>query len=125
MKNIVVTVPAYFNDSQADSLHHRIRPEQDGRRAQRADLRLGGGISDISMLNTEEGIFLEFKPHHPKNLTQYQRALRRPNTTYIKIDSLFDTIEFNSISTHARFGNLCSDDFRTTNDPVGKDLRAA
>ncbi|ETP46580.1 hypothetical protein F442_07197 [Phytophthora nicotianae P10297] len=104
----------------------------------------------MSMLNTEKGIFLvkatagdthlggedsdnrlveyfeqEFKPHHRKNLTQYQRALRRPNTTYIKIDSLFDTIEFNSISTHVRFENLCSDDFRTTNDPVGKDLRAS
>ncbi|ETL41604.1 hypothetical protein L916_07462 [Phytophthora nicotianae] len=134
MKNIVVTVPAYFNDSQADSLHHRVRPEQDGRRAQRADLRLGGGISDMSLLNTEEGIFLvkatagdthldgedsdnrlveyfeqEFKPHHRKDLTQYQRALRRPNT-------------FNSTNTHPRFENLCSDDFRTTKEPVGKDL---
>ncbi|ETI56819.1 hypothetical protein F443_00781 [Phytophthora nicotianae P1569] len=107
MKNIVVTVPAYFNDSQADSLHHRVRPEQDGRRAQRADLRLGGGISDMSLLNTEEGIFLvkatagdthldgedsdnrlvenfvqEFKPHHRKDLThadvhQDRLAVRR------------------------------------------------
>ncbi|ETK88781.1 hypothetical protein L915_07011 [Phytophthora nicotianae] len=104
----------------------------------------------MSLLNTEEGIFLvkatagdkhlggedsdnrlvenfvqEFKPHHRKDLTQYQRALRRPNTTYIKIGSLFDAIKFNSTNTHPRFENLCSDDFRTTKEPVGKDLRAS
>ncbi|ETN10615.1 hypothetical protein PPTG_22662 [Phytophthora nicotianae INRA-310] len=129
MKNIVVTVPAYFNDSQADSLHHRIRPEQDGRRAQRADLRLGGGISDMSMLNTEKGIFLVKATAGDTHLggEDSDNRLNRLSSaqTYIKIDSLFDTIEFNSISTHVRFENLCSDDFRTTNDPVGKDLRAS
>ncbi|KAL2936422.1 Heat shock 70 kDa protein [Bienertia sinuspersici] len=84
IKDAVVTVPAYFNDSQRQyytsnkrcrshirpkrhahnqrthGSSHRIRPRQEGisnGRKKRLNFDLGGGTFDVSILTIEEGIF--------------------------------------------------------------------
>ncbi|KAE8968390.1 Heat shock protein, partial [Phytophthora rubi] len=181
----VITVPAYFNDSQRQATKDagaiaglnvlRIINEPtaaaiayglDKKGGERNVLifDLGGGTFDVSLLSIEEGIFevkatagdthlggedfdnrlveyfvQEFKRKHRKDLTQNQRALRRLRTAcerakrtlsssaqaYIEIDSLYDSVDFNSTITRARFEDLCGDYFRKTMEPVEKVLRDA
>ncbi|KAE8907926.1 Heat shock protein [Phytophthora fragariae] len=185
VKNAVITVPAYFNDSQRQATKDagaiaglnvlRIINEPtaaaityglDKKGGERNVLifDLGGGTFDVSLLSIEEGIFevkatagdthlggedfdnrlveyfvQEFKRKHRKDLTQNQRALRRLRTAcerakrtlsssaqaYIEIDSLYDSVDFNSTITRARFEDLCGDYFRKTMEPVEKVLRDA
>ncbi|KAI6214073.1 Heat shock protein 70 [Aphelenchoides besseyi] len=81
----------------------------------------------------------EFKRKHKKDLSTNPRALRRLRTAWedakrelssstqvsIKIDSLFDGINFYTDITRARFEELCDDLFRSTIDYVEKALRDA
>src|SRR5690349_5225834 len=67
----------------------------------------------------------EFKSKHRKDLTTSDRAMRRLRTacerakialsnstrTTVQIDSLFESIDFNSAITRARFEDLCGMSF--------------
>ncbi|KAH7729298.1 heat shock protein 70 [Aphelenchoides avenae] len=102
VKDAVITVPAYFNDSQ------RQATKDAGRAAVRRNVLifdLGGGTFDVSILTIEDGIFevkstagdthlggedfdnrmvthfvAEFKRKHKKDLASNPRALRRLRT---------------------------------------------
>ncbi|MED6147470.1 Heat shock cognate 70 kDa protein 2 [Stylosanthes scabra] len=155
VKNAVVTVPAYFNDSQRQAT-------KDAGNILIFDL--GGGTFDVSLLTIEEGIFevkatagdthlggedfdnrmvnhfvQEFKRKNKKDISGNPRALRRLRTacerakrtlsstaqTTIEIDSLFEGIDFYSTITRARFEELNMDLFRKCMEPVEKCLRDA
>jgi L1 cell adhesion molecule like protein len=184
VKKAVVTVPAYFNDSQrqatkdagtisgleilriineptaaaiAYGLDKKIEVERNV-----LVFDLGGGTFDVSLLAIESGIFevkatagdthlggedfdnrmvnhfvQEFRRKHKKDLTESLRALRRLRTACerakrtlsnatqatIEIDSLFDTIDFSSTITRARFEDMNMDMFRRCLEPVEKVLR--
>ncbi|KAI6236489.1 Heat shock protein 70 [Aphelenchoides besseyi] len=101
-----------------------------------ADTHLGGEDFDNRMVNH---FVAEFKRKHKKDLSTNPRALRRLRTAWedakrelssstqvsIKIDSLFDGINFYTDITRARFEELCDDLFRSTIDYVEKALRDA
>merc|ERR1712106_343840 len=153
VKDAVVTVPAYFNDSQ------RQATKDAG-----VIFGLGGGTFDVSILTIEEGIFevkstagdthlggedfdnrmvnhflQEFKRKYKKDPQDNKRALRRLRTACerakrtlssstqasIEIDSLYEGIDFYTSITRARFEELCADLFRGTLEPVEKSLRDA
>ncbi|KAJ8259586.1 hypothetical protein GJAV_G00171140 [Gymnothorax javanicus] len=102
VSNAVITVPAYFNDSQRQATKDagviaglnvlRIINEHPaaaiaygldkGKRGERNVLifDLGGGTFDMSILTIEDGIFEEFKRKHKKDISQNKRALRRLRT---------------------------------------------
>ncbi|KAJ9550057.1 hypothetical protein OSB04_022600 [Centaurea solstitialis] len=104
VKNAVVTVPAYFNDSQRQATKDagvisglnvmRIINEPtaaaiayglDKKAASVGEKNvlifdLGGGTFDVSLLTIEEGIFEEFKRKNKKDITGNARALRRLRT---------------------------------------------
>ncbi|KAL5522873.1 SSA2_1 [Sanghuangporus sanghuang] len=79
----------------------------------------------------------EFKRKNKKDLSSNPRALRRLRTACerakctlssaaqmtIKIDSLYEGIDFYTSITRARFEELCQDLFRSTLEPVEKVLR--
>ena len=52
-----------------------------------------------------------------------KRALSSATQTFIEIDSLFESIDFCTSLTRARFEELCQDLFRSTLEPVEKVLR--
>uniref|UniRef100_A0AC11DCT6 Heat shock 70kDa protein 1A n=1 Tax=Ovis aries TaxID=9940 RepID=A0AC11DCT6_SHEEP len=120
--NAVITVPAYFNDSQ--------------RQATAGDTHLGGEDFDNRLVNH---FVEEFKRKHKKDISQNKRAVRRLRTACerakrtlssstqasLEIDSLFEGIDFYTSITRARFEELCSDLFRSTLEPVEKALRDA
>uniref|UniRef100_A0A453IDX3 Uncharacterized protein n=1 Tax=Aegilops tauschii subsp. strangulata TaxID=200361 RepID=A0A453IDX3_AEGTS len=153
IKNAVVTVPAYFNDSQRQATKDNV-----------LIFDLGGGTFDVSLLTIEEGIFevkatagdthlggedfdnrmvnhfvQEFKRKNKKDISGNPRALRRLRTacerakrtlsstaqTTIEIDSLFEGIDFYTTITRARFEELNMDLFRKCMEPVEKCLRDA
>nr|XP_019571068.1 PREDICTED: heat shock 70 kDa protein 1-like [Rhinolophus sinicus] len=123
--NAVVTVPAYFNDSQRQATKDagviaglnvlRIINEPTAAaiaygldrtgKGERNVLifDLGGGTFDVSILTIDDGIF----------------------EASLEIDSLFEGIDFYTSITRARFEELCSDLFRGTLEPVEKALRDA
>uniref|UniRef100_A0A6V7QUA6 Heat shock cognate 70 kDa protein n=1 Tax=Ananas comosus var. bracteatus TaxID=296719 RepID=A0A6V7QUA6_ANACO len=104
VKNAVITVPAYFNDSQRQATKDagviaglnvmRIINEPTAaaiaygldKKASKAGEKnvlifdLGGGTFDVSILTIEEGIFEEFKRKHKKDISGNPRALRRLRT---------------------------------------------
>ncbi|KAJ6322786.1 hypothetical protein OIU77_012599 [Salix suchowensis] len=104
IKNAVVTVPAYFNDSQRQATKDagviaglnvlRIINEPTAaaiaygldKKATSVGEKnvlifdLGGGTFDVSLLTIEEGIFEEFKRKHKKDISGNPRALRRLRT---------------------------------------------
>uniref|UniRef100_A0A8C5PDM9 Heat shock protein 70 n=1 Tax=Leptobrachium leishanense TaxID=445787 RepID=A0A8C5PDM9_9ANUR len=143
--NAVVTVPAYFNDSQrqatkdAGTFDVSILTIDDGIfevKSTAGDTHLGGEDFDNRMVNH---FVEEFKRKHKKDLSQNKRAIRRLRTACerakrtlssstqasIEIDSLFEGIDFYTSVTRARFEELCSDMFRGTLEPVEKALRDA
>jgi len=185
VKNAVITVPAYFNDSQRQATKDagvisglnvlRIINEptaaaiaygldKKGTEKNVLIFDLGGGTFDVSLLTIEEGIFEvkatagdthlggedfdnrlvdhfkdEFKRKFRKDLGENQRALRRLRTAcerakrtlssatqaHIEIDSLFESIDFNSVITRARFEDLNMDYFKKCMEPVEKVLKDA
>ncbi|KAK8280491.1 hypothetical protein V6Z12_D09G178800 [Gossypium hirsutum] len=145
VKNAVVTVPAYFNDSQRQATKDagviaglnvmRIINEPTAA-ATAGDTHLGGEDFDNRMVNH---FVQEFKRKNKKDISGNPRALRRLRTscerakrtlsstaqTTIEIDSLYEGIDFYSTITRARFEELNMDLFRKCMEPVEKCLRDA
>lgn len=81
----------------------------------------------------------EFKRKTKKDMSQNQRALRRLRTScerakrtlsnatqaHVEIDSLFESMDFNSIITRAKFEELNMDYFHKCMGPVEKVLSDA
>lgn len=100
------------------------------------DTHLGGEDFDNRLVNHFAD---EFKRKHKKDLSSNKRAIRRLRTACerakrtlstssqasIEIDSLFETIDFYTSITRARFEELNADLFRGTMEPVSKALRDA
>jgi heat shock protein 1/8 len=105
-------------------------------KATAGDTHLGGEDFDNRMVDY---FIQDFKRRHRKDMSKNQRSLRRLRTAcerakrtlssstqaHIEIDSLFETIDFNSTMTRARFEDLCMDHFKKCMDPVEKVLRDA
>ncbi|TKR62648.1 hypothetical protein L596_026575 [Steinernema carpocapsae] len=187
VKNAVVTVPAYFNDSQRQATKdagkiaglHVLRIINEPTAAALAygldnELKgeknvliydLGGGTFDVSILSIAEGSLFEvlstagdthlggedfderlvehltkeFERKYGKDLRKNPRALRRLRTAcerakrtlsssadaHIEIDSLFESHDFYTHISRARFEELCADLFRHTLEPVEKALNDA
>ncbi|KAL1778403.1 heat shock 70 [Sigmodon hispidus] len=143
--NAVVTVPAYFNDSQRQATKDAgtiaglnvLRMNQLLLLLLMAgDTHLGGEDFDNRMVNH---FTAEFKRKHKKDISENKRAIRRLRTACerakrtlssstqasIEIDSLYEGIDFYTSITRARFEELNADLFRGTLDPVEKALRDA
>merc|ERR1712038_2184259 len=139
VNNAVITVPAYFNDSQRQATKDagaisglnvlRIINEptaaaiaygldKKGEEKNVLIFDLGGGTFDVSLLTIEEGIF-EVKA------TAGDTHLGGEDFDNRMVDYLFDGIDFNSTITRARFEDLCMDQFKKCMDPVEKVLRDA
>nr|GEW89612.1 heat shock cognate 70 kDa protein 2-like [Tanacetum cinerariifolium] len=155
IKNAVVTVPAYFNDSQ------RQATKDAGAIAGLNVLRIINeptaasivyGLDKKASSTGEKNVLifdpwwwmvnhfvLEFKRKNKKDISGNPRALRRLRTTCerakrtlsstsqttIEIDSLFEGIDFYSTITRARFEELNIDLFRKCMEPVEKCMRDA
>merc|ERR1712021_94964 len=146
VKDAVVTVPAYFNDSQRQATKDagvisglNVLSIEDGIfevKSTAGDTHLGGEDFDNRMVDHFTN---EFKRKHKKDLKGNKRALRRLRTACerakrtlsasaqanIEIDSLFEGVDFYTSITRARFEELCADLFRGTLDPVEKAMRDA
>ncbi|GBC24424.2 heat shock protein HSS1 [Rhizophagus irregularis DAOM 181602=DAOM 197198] len=134
VKNAVITVPAYFNDSQRQAVKDasliaglntfRIRTGStvaaiayglDKKTTGERNVLvfdLGGGTCNVSLLTIEEGIF-EVKAVAGDNHLGAS----------IEIDSLYESIDFYTSLTRARFEELSQDLFCSTMEPVEKVLR--
>ncbi|CAB4392194.1 unnamed protein product [Rhizophagus irregularis] len=184
VKNAVITVPAYFNDSQRQAVKDasliaglntfRIRTGStvaaiayglDKKTTGERNVLvfdLGGGTCNVSLLTIEEGIVevkavagdnhlggedfdnrlvnhfvQEFKRKFKKDISSNARAVRRLRTACerakrtlstsikasIEIDSLYESIDFYTSLTRARFEELSQDLFCSTMEPVEKVLR--
>ena len=98
------------------------------------DTHLGGEDFDTRLVNH---FAQEFKRKHKQDMTDNARAMRRLRTACerakrtlssatqasIEIDSLYESIDFYSTITRARFEELCMDLFRGTMDPVERALK--
>ncbi|XP_052076579.1 heat shock protein 70 B2-like [Mytilus californianus] len=100
------------------------------------DSQLGGEDFDNRMINH----FLnKFKRKYKKDISGDNGAIRKLRTACekakktlsssteasVKINSLFEGIDFNTKVTRARFEELCSDLFKGTLEPIEKALRGA
>lgn len=100
------------------------------------DTHLGGEDFDNLLLQHFEQ---EFKRKYGKDISQNPRATRRLRTACerakrtlsssteatLEIDSLFESIDFHTKISRARFEELCASLFRKTLDPVEQALRDA
>ncbi|KAK9505004.1 hypothetical protein O3M35_009159 [Rhynocoris fuscipes] len=138
VRNAVITVPAYFNDSQRQATKdagaiaglnvQRIINEptaaalayglDKGLKGERNVLifDLGGGTFDVSILTIDEGSLFEVKS------TAGDTHLGEAS---IEIDALYEGIDFYTKISRARFEELNSDLFRSTLQPVEKALNDA
>ncbi|KAJ6537547.1 heat shock protein 70 [Mycena vulgaris] len=104
-----------------------------GERNEHSTSHLGGEDFDNRLVNH---FAQEFKRKNKKDLSSNLGALRRLRTAYerakrtlpsaaqtIEIDTLFESINFFTSLTRARFEELFQDLFRSTLEPVGKVLR--
>ncbi|EHB12063.1 Heat shock cognate 71 kDa protein [Heterocephalus glaber] len=126
--NAVVTVPAYFNDSQRQATK---------------DAGTIAGLNVLRIINEPTAAAIAYgldkKCKHKKDISENKRAVRRLRTACerakrtlssstqasIEIDSLYEGIDFYTSITRARFEELNADLFRGTLDPVEKALRDA
>nr|XP_045748698.1 heat shock cognate 71 kDa protein [Mirounga angustirostris] len=125
--NAVVTVPAYFNDSQRQATK---------------DAGTIAGLNVLRIINEPTAAAIAYgldKKKHKKDISENKRAVRRLRTACerakrtlssstqasIEIDSLYEGIDFYTSITRARFEELNADLFRGTLDPVEKALRDA
>jgi len=184
VKDAVITVPAYFNDSQRQATKDagaicglnvlRIINEPTAAAiAYGLDKKgkgeknilifdLGGGTFDVSLLTIEEGIFevkatagdthlggedfdnklvewcaADFLKKTQIDIREEPRAMRRLRTqcerakrilsastqTNIEVDSLAQSIDYNTIITRAKFEELCLPYFKECIPPVEKVLK--
>merc|ERR1712000_195826 len=153
VNNAVVTVPAYFNDSQRQATKDAgliaglnvLRIINEPTAAAIAygldkkttwDTHLGGEDFDNRLV---DHFINEFKRKHKKDIKGNKRAVRRLRTACerakrtlsasaqanLEIDSLFEGIDFYTSITRARFEELCQDLFRSTTTPVDRVLADA
>ncbi|KAG7283885.1 hypothetical protein CRUP_034072, partial [Coryphaenoides rupestris] len=108
VSNAVITVPAYFNDSQ------------------RQATKDAGVISGLNRKHKKD------ISHNKRAVRRLRTACERAKRTLssssqasIEIDSLFEGIDFYTSITRARFEELNSELFRGTLEPVEKALRDA
>ncbi|CDQ87379.1 unnamed protein product [Oncorhynchus mykiss] len=154
VSNAVITVPAYFNDSQRQATKDagvisglnvlRIINEptaaaiayglDKGKRGERND-----GIFEDFDNRLVNHFVEEFRRKNKKDISQNKRAVRRLRTACerakrtlssssqasVEIDSLFEGMDFYTSITRARFEELNSELFRGTLDPVEKALKDA
>ncbi|KAH8112178.1 Hsp70 protein-domain-containing protein [Phellopilus nigrolimitatus] len=143
VEDTVVTVPAYFNDSQRQATKdagviaglHVLRIIDEPTAAAIAyGLDKNEGIFELKATAGDTHLGDEDFDNH---LSTNPRALRRLRTacerakrtlssaarTTIEIDSLFEGIDFYTSLTRARFEELCQDLFRSTLEPFEKVLR--
>jgi L1 cell adhesion molecule like protein len=184
IKDAVITVPAYFNDSQRQATKDagaianlnvlRIINEPTAAAiAYGLDKKgkgeknvlifdLGGGTFDVSLLTIDDGIFevkatagdthlggedfdnklvewcaTEFMKKSGLDVRSNPRAMRRLRTqcerakrilssstqTTIEVDSLFESADFNTVITRAKFEELCIGYFKECIPPVEKVLK--
>jgi heat shock protein 1/8 len=184
IKNAVVTVPAYFNDSQrqatkdagaisglnvlriineptAAAIAYGLDKKGKGERNVLI-FDLGGGTFDVSLLTIEDGIFevkatagdthlggedfdskiveycsADFMKKTGVDIRQNPRAMRRLRTqaerakrilssstqTTIEVDSLAESMDYNTTLTRAKFEELCLPYFKECIPPVEKVLK--
>ncbi|KAG0431608.1 hypothetical protein HPB47_021662 [Ixodes persulcatus] len=141
VSDAVVTVPAYFNDSQrqatkdagviaglnvlriineptAAALAYGLDKNLKGEKNVLI-FDLGGGTFDVSVLTIDEGSILRTACERAK------RTLSSSAEASIEIDALFEGVDFYSKITRARFEELCMDLFRSTLEPVERALQDA
>eukprot|EP01016_Furgasonia_blochmanni_P050760 TRINITY_DN789_c0_g1_i3.p1 TRINITY_DN789_c0_g1~~TRINITY_DN789_c0_g1_i3.p1 ORF type:complete len:587 (-),score=308.38 TRINITY_DN789_c0_g1_i3:548-2308(-) len=184
VKNAVVTVPAYFNDSQrqatkdagsiaglnvlriineptAAAIAYGLDKKGKGERNVLI-FDLGGGTFDVSLLTIDDGVFevkatagdthlggedfdnklveycsAEFLKKHGHDIRDNPRAMRRLRTqcerakrilssstqASIEVDSLYESIDYNTTITRAKFEELCLPQFKECIPPVEKVLK--
>jgi L1 cell adhesion molecule like protein len=184
IKDAVITVPAYFNDSQrqatkdagtisgmnilriineptAAAIAYGLDKKGMGERNVLI-FDLGGGTFDVSLLSIDNGIFevkatagdthlggedfdntlveycvAEFKRKTGHDIRGNARVLRRLRTqcerakrilssstqANIEVDSLYESEDFNSVLTRAKFEELCLPMFKQTIPPVEQVLK--
>ncbi|KAL1130904.1 hypothetical protein AAG570_012145 [Ranatra chinensis] len=138
VRDAVITVPAYFNDSQrqatkdagaiaginvlriineptAAALAYGLDKNLKGERNVLI-FDLGGGTFDVSVLTIDEGSLFEVRS------TAGDTHLGEAS---IEIDALHDGLDFYTKVSRARFEELCSDLFQSTLQPVEKALQDA
>ncbi|CAH3165397.1 unnamed protein product [Pocillopora meandrina] len=125
----VVTVPAYFNDSQRQAT-------KDAVKSTCGDTHLGGEDFDNRMVDYFKK---EFQKKYKKDISGNKRAMRRLRTSCerakrtlssshqanIEIDSLYEGIDFYEPFSRAKFEKENGDLFRATLTPVEKALKDA
>eukprot|EP00873_Tetraselmis_striata_P025635 jgi/Tetstr1/445899/TSEL_033528.t1 len=139
VKRAVVTVPAYFNDSQ------RQATKDAGAIAGLDVLRIineptAAAIAyGLDKKDQSTGERNEFKRKYKKEITGNPRAMRRLRTacerakrtlsasaqTSVEIDSLYEGVDFFTSITRARFEELNADLFRKCIEPVEKVIKDA
>ncbi|KAL9700683.1 hypothetical protein quinque_004124 [Culex quinquefasciatus] len=150
VKNAVITVPAYFNDSQrqatkdagaiaglnvmriineptAAALAYGLDKNLKGERNVLI-FDLGGGTFDVSILTIDEGSLFEIHVLWRRLRTACERAKRTLSSSTeatVEIDALLDGIDYYTKISRARFEELCSDLFRNTLQPVERALSDA
>ncbi|KAF5291384.1 hypothetical protein FQR65_LT01694 [Abscondita terminalis] len=152
VRDAVITVPAYFNDSQRQATKD-------------AGAIAGGGTFDVSVLTIAEGSLFEvkatagdthlggedfdnrmvnyfvdeFRRKYKKDLSLNARSVRRLRTAAerakrtlsssteasLEIDALYDGVDFYTKISRARFEEMNSDLFKSTLQPVVKALSDA
>ncbi|CAI2172806.1 10083_t:CDS:2 [Funneliformis geosporum] len=139
--NTKVKVLRIINEATAAAIAYSLDKKDDGERNVLI-YDLGGSSFDVSLLTIEEGIFevksvAKFERKFKKNLSTNARSLQLLRTAYkhakrnlssslryyIKIDFLFEGINFYFDLTRAKFEKLNQDLFRNTMVPIEKVLR--
>ncbi|KAH0510866.1 Heat shock 70 kDa protein 1A [Microtus ochrogaster] len=104
--NAVITVPAYFNDSQRQATK---------------DAGVIAGLNHKKDISQNKRAVRRLRTA----CERAKRTLSSSTQASLEIDSLFEGIDFYTSITRARFEELCSDLFRGTLEPVEKALRDA
>ncbi|KAH9382968.1 hypothetical protein HPB48_023605 [Haemaphysalis longicornis] len=155
VRDAVITVPAYFNDSQrqatkdagaiaglnvlriineptaaalAYGLDKNLRGEKNV-----LIFDLGGGTFDVSVLTVAEGSMFEVRATagdthlggEDFDNRLVEHFVADSAEASLEIDALFEGVDFYSKITRARFEELCMDLFRSTLEPVERALRDA
>ncbi|ROT62018.1 heat shock protein 70 kDa [Penaeus vannamei] len=155
VKDAVITVPAYFNDSQRQATKDAGTIAGINKSVGQGERNvlifdLGGGTFDVSILSIDDGVFevkatagdthlggedfdnrmvtyfvQEFQRKFKKDLSSNKRSLRRLRTACERAKRTLSSSTQASLEIDSVFEELCSDLFRGTLEPVEKALRDA